>query len=69
MKMITQDEAYHNLANAIILQAIKDYKNGYKRKEVIEFFRSGWFKELTDIPASSIIRICRDKDVKASFKW
>lgn len=69
MKRITQAQAYENLANAIILQAIKDYKSGYRKKEVMDFFRSEWFSELTNVPASSIIKICRDKDVKTSFKW
>jgi len=69
MEHITSKKAYENLANAVILQAIKDYKNGYQRKDVLAFFRSQWYKELTDVPAGSIIKICKNKDVKQSFKW
>ena len=44
---------YENLANAIIMQAVKDYRNALKKpheiesakvkREVKRFFRSGWF--------------------------
>ena len=44
---------YENLANAIIEQAVKDYRSaaGNRRikSEVIRFIRSGWFGILTDI--------------------
>lgn len=55
--------AYQNLANAIILQAVNEYKVAIKKlkrhpknkdaklvkREVEGFFRSEWFKQLTDI--------------------
>ena len=69
MRDVTTAKAYENLANAIVLQAIKDYKNYYNRAEVVNFFRSQWYNELTDIPASGIMKICNDKCVKASFQW
>lgn len=55
---------YENLANAIIIQACKDYKKAYKRylrryrstdkpdAELVElenFFRSAWYKTLTAV--------------------
>ena len=55
---------YENLANAIIIQACKDYRKAYKRylrryrstdkpdSELVElelFFRSAWYKCLTAI--------------------
>ena len=55
---VTIPEAYHNLANAIIAQAAKDYINGYRKKEVLEFFKSQWYKELTDVPSEVIIKEC-----------
>ena len=58
MLMVTKSEAYQNLANAIIVQAAKDYVNGYKRRECLGFFRSQWYKELTDIPPHVIIKEC-----------
>ena len=56
---------YENLANAIIMQAVKDYRNALKKpgdiesakveREVKRFFRSGWFATLTDIDPESLI--------------
>ena len=44
---------YENLANAIIVQAVKDYRsagrNRYIKAEVISFIRSGWFGILSDV--------------------
>lgn len=55
---------YENLANAIIIQACKDYRKAYKRylrryrstdkpdAELVElerFFRSDWYKTLTAV--------------------
>ena len=44
---------YENLANAVIEQAVKDYRsagrNSHIKSEVIRFIRSAWFGVLTDI--------------------
>ena len=54
---------YENLANAIIVQAAKDYARvlrrlkkhahdrdaGYIKRDCEEFFRSNWFQILTDL--------------------
>lgn len=60
-------EGFENLANAIILQAVKDYRKALsgckvdKRdsKSVIAecetFFRSKWFQELTDVDGEYLI--------------
>ena len=62
-------EPYENLANAIILQAVKDYrevlaraasysaKDCYRRsKDDLEcFFRSGWFGVLTNLDPELLI--------------
>lgn len=67
---------YENLANAIILQAAKDYRaarqklkkkpdNTLARAEIdsIErFFRSGWYKHLTDVDGELLIRKLREED-------
>ena len=56
-------DPYENLANAIVLQAVKDYRDALKRLKkkpgnqaamsdamVCErFFRSGWFSVLTSL--------------------
>ena len=63
-------EPYENLANAIVLQAVKDYrdvlaraashaaKDCYQRsKDDLErFFRSGWFEVLTDLNGEVLIQ-------------
>ena len=64
------DTCYTNLANAIFIQAAKDYKKALRRlkkfprdKEVRHtkrdcerFFRSGWFERLTDLNGEVLIR-------------
>lgn len=56
---------YTDLANAIIIQAVKDYRNALKTlkrypryepakavvAEVEEFFRSEWYRTLTSVDA------------------
>lgn len=64
------EDAYIELANAIILQAVKDYRNANRKlakgkvnresermkNEVLEFFRSDWFCALTEIDPEMLIR-------------
>ena len=50
-----------NLANAIIVQAVRDYVSGYRREEVLQFFNSDWYKILTDLPSECIIKIAREQ--------
>jgi hypothetical protein len=61
---------YENLANAIVLQAVKDYRTALKRvarrpkdrdglaakNECERFFRSDWFGVLTEISPEMLIR-------------
>lgn len=63
-------DAYEKLANAIILQAVKDYRGALKilkkrpenisakstRDEVERFFRSGWYQVLTEVDGEMLIR-------------
>lgn len=62
-------DGYINLANAIILQAVKDYREVLQRwkrhpekkaylddkKELERFFRSDWFSTLTNIDPEVLI--------------
>ena len=71
-------ENYENLANAIVLQVVRDYRTALKslklnpsnksakiEKENIErFFRSDWDKVLTSVDGESLIRVLR-KEVDA----
>lgn len=63
-------DPYEGLANAVILQAVKDYRNAVRKlargrknheaeavkAECLRFFRSGWFSILTDIEPEFLIR-------------
>lgn len=60
---------YQNLADAIILQAVKDYRHvlrryaayphnsevNRQRHELETFFRSGWFEMLTDLDGEILL--------------
>ena len=48
---------YEELANAIVLQAVKDWRSGGERDkaEVECFFRSGWFGCLTKLDPETLI--------------
>ena len=52
-------ENYEKLANAIILQAVRDYRNccSYQMRCSIErFFRSDWFMVLTNLDGEKLIK-------------
>ena len=63
-------DSYEKLANAIVLQAVKDYRTALKRvarrpkdrdglatkNECERFFRSGWFGVLTGIDPETLMR-------------
>ena len=69
------DEGFHNLAKAIILQAIKDFKPAYLRlkkkpddkaatarvKEITEFFCSEYFCLLIDVDGPTLLKKLIDK--------
>ena len=49
---------YEELANAIILQAVKDYRltdDERELQEIERFFRSGWFGVLTTLDPELLI--------------
>lgn len=64
------NENYEKLANAIVLQAVKDYRLALKRlakhprnrealytkKEVEQFFRSSFYETLTTVDGKMLIR-------------
>jgi len=48
---------YQKLANAIILQAANDYRHNKKyRSSIARFFRSDWFKVLTNINGEYLLQ-------------
>lgn len=60
------------LANAIIIQAAKDYRRTHfpqVRSEIKRFFRSEWFTVLTDVDGETIIRkLEQERGVKRNGK-
>ena len=69
------DDPYTKLANAIILQAVKDYRKDLRRlnrntqskdakravSEVERFFRSDWYKTLTSVDGELLIKKLREE--------
>ena len=72
-------DSYEKLANAIILQAVKDYRDALKKQkkrpcyepakytitEVERFFRSDWYRELTSVDGNFLIEKLRSEVRKA----
>lgn len=66
---------YENLANAIILQAVRDYRKALKclnrnpnnrnaqsdKAEVERFFRSQWYSALTSVDGEMLIRSLQEE--------
>lgn len=64
------EDPYERLANAIVLQAVSDYRTALKKikahpknreaiseaLEIEKFFRSGWYSILTDVDGEYLIR-------------
>ncbi|MCR4719742.1 MAG: hypothetical protein K5768_08960 [Firmicutes bacterium] len=67
---ITVIEPHQLLAEAIILQAVKDYRKALKydvrsvKRECERFFRSDWFQTLTKLDGNTLINRLR-MEVKA----
>ena len=69
-------DAYENLANAIVLQAVKDWRKAVKtlkkhpryepakqmKEDCERFFRSEWFEELTSVDGSVILRKLKQEE-------
>ena len=70
MKRMDGQWEYENLANAIITQAVKDYRaagrNSRVKDEVIRFIRSDWFGVLTDLDPVMLEKRLREEDEQ---KW
>ena len=69
------EDPYERLANAIILQAVTDYRSALKKikrnpknKDAIDealrierFFLSGWYSQLTSVDGAYLIRRFREE--------
>lgn len=61
---------YEELANAIVLQAVKDYRLHDDEQELASierFFRSGWFNTLTSIDPEMLISKLRKEKVRYDY--
>ena len=61
---------YEELANAIVLQAVKDYRLHDDEQELASierFFRSGWFGLLTNIDPEMLIAKLRKEKVHYEY--
>lgn len=57
-------DPYEELENAIVLQAVKDYRNAELQQDMNEierFFRSGWFGVLTTIAPEVLIHHLKEE--------
>lgn len=55
---------YENLANAIVMQAVKDYRKSIREEElksIERFFRSSWFSVLTSVDPEFLIKNLREE--------
>lgn len=60
-------DPYENLAQAIILQAVKDYRltdDKSELQEIERFFRSGWFGVLSKVDPEYLIKKLRKEKQK-----
>ena len=61
---------YEELVNAIVLQAVKDYRLHDDEQELASierFFRSGWFNTLTSINPEMLISKLRKEKVRYEY--
>ena len=61
--MLIVMDPYENLANAIMFQAVKDYRKALRcagrtplREELERFFNSGWYSQLTKLDGKYLMR-------------
>ena len=71
-------DPYENLANAIVLQAVKDWRAARKKlkkrpkneeaklmvKDCEDFFRSDWFTALTDVNGEVLLRKLQEEEIR-----
>lgn len=68
-------DCYERLANAVIIQAVKDYRRAYRKcrnggssmamaevRALERFFCSEWFAELTDADGRALLRKIKEME-------
>ena len=76
-------DPYEELGNAIVIQACHDYKKAYKQSlrrsgivgeadeelaELEEFFRSDWYKQLTEVDGEYLMERLRNEVLRQEKK-
>ena len=52
---------YRDLVNAIVVQAVKDWKKVKWRDECEAFFRSSYFSSLVNLDGEAVIQYCEKR--------
>ena len=63
-------DPYQELANAIVLQTVKDYRlhdNEQELARIERFFRSDWFSVLTNVDPEILITKLRKEKVRYEY--
>ena len=63
-------DPYQELANAIVMQAVKDYRlhdNEQELSRIERFFRSDWFNVLTNVDPEILITKLRKEKVRYEY--
>lgn len=79
MKYVSEEEAYQNLANAIVKKAATEYRAalrglernpGYRRdvEKLERFFHSRWYATLTDLDGDYLIERLKKDERERSLK-
>ena len=83
MESVDYAECYEELANAIVLQAFKDYrktlfklvqepeewKHRSTKKKLERFFRSKWYRTLTDLDPEILMREAKRQADVSIERW
>ena len=68
-KLMDDLEPHVALANAIVMQACKDYrKTDEKLAEFEKFFRSDWYRALTDLDGEYLMKRIREEVLASEAK-
>ena len=72
-------DPYYELANAIVLQACRDYrdlwgvelKHSVQKRKILKFFRSRWFSILTNVNPEWLIQKLdeEEREKRKLYRW
>lgn len=59
---------WEDLANAIVVQACRDYEQEYYRTDVEVFLKGEWFKALTDLDGEKLLKKLQKREKEKESK-